>query len=425
MRIAVIGSGIAGLGSAWLLSREHAVDVYESADYLGGHTRTLDVSVEDTTFPVDTGFMVFNERTYPHLIRFFSELGIQWSESNMSFSVQVPSEGIEWSGTNLDSVFAQRKNLANPRFIRMLADVVRFSRSADRLLADPSIDTLTLGELLEREKYSSSFSDWYLLPMGSAIWSTPPGGMLDYPAGTFLRFCDNHGLLHITGKPHWRSVLGGARTYVSRAAESISGTIHISEPVERVERVAGKVSVTTAVRSEFYDAVVLATHPPQTLEMLVDATARERTALGAFTFWDNDVIVHTDTAFLPHTPRAWAAWNWFSQTSDADKEQLVLTYHLNRLQQLPVETPVMETLNRDHEPAPGTLLADLHFDHPNFTHEAIRAQAMIPGLQGTGGVYFAGAWTSYGFHEDGLRSALQVAALLGVEAPWKREAFGE
>ncbi len=421
MRIAVIGSGIAGIGSAWLLSPDHEVDIYEAADYLGGHTCTIDATVDGVTFPADTGFMVFNKRTYPNLIRFFRELGVEWSESDMSFSVQVPAEDIEWAGTSLDSVFAQRKNLANPKFLKMLADVVRFSHDADRLLADPSIDNLTLGQLLEREKYSTGFTDWYLIPMGDAIWSTPPGGMLEYPAGTFLRFCDNHGLLHITGKPQWRSVIGGAREYIRRVVPSVSGEIHSNEPVERVERANGKVSVSTAARNEIYDKVIIATHPPQTLEMLVDATAQERATLGAFTFWDNDVVVHTDTSFLPKKRKAWAAWNWYAENGDATKDMLVLTYQLNWLQQIPVETIVMETLNRDREPAQGTLLANLHFDHPNFSHEAIRAQARIPELQGTGGVYFAGAWTRYGFHEDGLLSAVRVAEMLGAPPPWGSE----
>lgn len=419
MRIAVIGSGIAGTGSAWLLSREHTVDVYEAADYLGGHTCTLDLTVNGVTFPADTGFMVFNERTYPNLLGFFDLLGIEWSESDMSFSVHIPAENIEWSGSNLDTVFAQRKNLINPKFLRMLADIVRFSRDADRLLADPSVDDLSLGELLERENYGAGFTDWYLIPMGDAIWSTPPGGMLDYPAKTFLRFCDNHGLLHITGKPQWRSVVGGAREYVRKASADFSGDVYLAEPVTGVERVpAGGVRVTTDARSLVYDAVVIATHPPETLSILHDATARERAVLSAFTFWDNDVVVHTDTTFMPPTRKAWAAWNWFAETGDITKDMLVLTYQLNWLQRIPVETTVMETLNRNREPAQGTLLANLHFDHPNFSHAAIRAQAKVPQIQGTGGVYFAGAWTRYGFHEDGLLSAVNVARLLAAEIPW-------
>lgn len=421
MRIAVVGSGIAGTGSAWLLSPHHTVDLYEAEEQLGGHTRTLDITVDGVTFPVDTGFQVFNRRTYPNLIRFFQHLDIEWTESDMSFSVQVPAENIEWSGTNLNTVFAQRKNLANPRFLKMLADIVRFSKDADRLLADPSVDDLTLGQLLDREGYRGGFTDWYLIPMGDAIWSTPPGEMLDYPAGTFLRFCDNHGLLHITGKPQWRSVVGGARRYIEAATRTMSGEVHSSEPVERVERIASGVRVTTPRRSEDYDIAIMATHPPQTLEMLASPSAEERDVLGAFNFWDNEVVLHTDESFMPRNRRAWAAWNWFAKSGDIRKDMLVLTYQINWLQQLPVETTVMETLNRDRDPAQGTLLEELHFDHPSFTREAIRAQASVPGLQGANGIYYAGAWTRYGFHEDGLLSAVRVAERLGAPLPWGAE----
>jgi len=418
VRIAVVGSGIAGVGTTWLLSGDHTVDLYEAEPRLGGHTYTVDLSVDGVTFPADTGFQVFNARTYPNLIAFFEQLGIEWMESDMSFSVQVPAEDIEWSGSNLNTVFAQRKNLANPRFLKMLADIVRFSADADRLLADPSIDELTLGELLEREGYRGGFTDWYLIPMGDAIWSTPPGEMLDYPAGTFLRFCDNHGLLHITGKPQWRSVVGGARRYIEAASRSFSGEVHESEPVERVTREGTGVRISTPRRTETYDAVVLASHPPETLAMLAEPTPAEREVLGSFSYWDNEVVLHTDASFMPKNRRAWAAWNWFAKTGDIRKDMLVLTYQLNWLQRIPVGTTVMETLNRDRDPAEGTLLAELHFDHPSFTRDAIAAQARVPEIQGTGGVYYAGAWTRYGFHEDGLLSAVRVAGELGVAPPW-------
>lgn len=418
MRIAVVGSGIAGVGTTWLLSGDHTVDLYEAEPRLGGHTYTVDLSVDGVTFPADTGFQVFNARTYPNLIAFFEQLGIEWMESDMSFSVQVPAEDIEWSGSNLNTVFAQRKNLANPRFLKMLADIVRFSADADRLLADPSIGELTLGELLEREGYRGGFTDWYLIPMGDAIWSTPPGEMLDYPAGTFLRFCDNHGLLHITGKPQWRSVVGGARRYIEAASRSFSGEVHESEPVERVTREGTGVRISTPRRTETYDAVVLASHPPETLAMLAEPTPAEREVLGSFSYWDNEVVLHTDASFMPKNRRAWAAWNWFAKTGDIRKDMLVLTYQLNWLQRIPVGTTVMETLNRDRDPAEGTLLAELHFDHPSFTRDAIAAQARVPEIQGTGGVYYAGAWTRYGFHEDGLLSAVRVAGELGVAPPW-------
>jgi predicted NAD/FAD-binding protein len=423
VRIAVVGAGIAGIGSTWLLSPEHTVDVYEATHWLGGHARTIDVKVEGHTFPVDAGFMVYNERTYPNIIRFFERLGITHTESDMSFSVHVEGDDIEWSGNSLDSIFAQRKNIVNPRFLKMLADVVRFSRDADRLLHDPTVEDLTLGQLLKREGYSGGFTDWYLIPMGDAIWSTPPGEMLNYPAATFLRFCDNHGLLHITGKPIWRSVIGGSRRYVVAASRSFSGEVHAEEPVDRIERIATGVRVHTSRRTEDYDAVIIASHPPQTLQMLdKDATTVEREILSAFRYWPNPVVLHTDASFLPPTPKTWSGWNWYAATGDITKDMLVLSYYINRLQSLPTETPVIETLNEHRPPAPGTELARIVFDHPNYTAEAIAAQSRLPEIQGAGGVYYAGAWSRYGFHEDGLLSAVRVAeGLLGASVPWGEE----
>jgi uncharacterized protein len=423
VKLAVIGSGIGGLGTAWLLSAAHEVDVYEAEDYLGGHTRTLDVDTGAGPFPIDTGFMVFNRRTYPNLTRFFEQLGIEAHDADMSFSVQVRDAGIEWSGGSLNAVFAQRKNLANPRFLRMLADVVRFSGDAERLLADPSVVGLTLGRLIEREGYSAGFSDWYLIPMGDAIWSTPPGDMLDYPALTFLRFCDNHGLLHVTGKPRWLSVRGGARRYVEAASRSLSGEVHLSEPVERVGRTASGVRVSTPARTRDYDAVVLATHPPQTREILGQAmTSDERAVLEAFEYWPNDVVVHTDESFMPASQRAWASWNWYAATSDMTKAMLMLTYRLNTLQDLPPSAPsVMVTLNRDREPAAGTKLADMVFQHPMYSAAAIAAQRELQRIQGVDRIWYAGAWTRYGFHEDGLLSGVRIADALGVTVPWADE----
>jgi len=420
VRIAVIGSGISGVSAAWLLSRVHEVDLYEAEQRLGGHTCTLDLAANGASFVADAGFMVFNRRTYPNLIRFFEQLGVEAHDADMSFSVQVADEDIEWSGTNLNTVFAQRKNIANPKFLRMLTDVLRFSKDADRLLADPTTAELTLGQLLAREGYSDGFTDWYLIPMGDAIWSTPPGDMLDYPAHTFLRFCDNHGLLHILGKPQWLSVKGGSRTYIDAAIAALSGDLFVGEPVVHVERGATGATVTTPLRSRTYDAVVLATHPPQAREILGDAMSPiEREVLSAFDFWPNDVVIHTDTSFLPRSRRAWASWNWFAESGDISKAMLMLTYQINSLQDLPAGTPVvMETLNRHHEPADGTLLAHLSFDHPMYSAHAIAAQKRLPELQGVERVYFAGAWTRYGFHEDGLLSGVRVAEALGATVPW-------
>ncbi len=423
MKIAVIGGGIGGIGAAWLLSPSHEVDVYEAEAMLGGHTRTIDVDCGAGPFPVDTGFQVFNRRTYPNLTRFFEHLGIDAADADMSFSVQVRDAGIEWSGTNLDTVFAQRKNVANPKFLRMLSDVLRLSRDADRLLADPTVAELTLGQLMKREGYSDAFTDWYLIPMGDAIWSTPPGDMLDYPAITFLRFCDNHGLLHVRGKPMWLSVRGGARRYVEAAARSFSGEVFTNEAVERVERTATGVRVVSPARTHDYDLVVLATHPPETRAILgEEMTPSERAILGAFNYWPNDVVIHTDESFMPKARRAWASWNWYSETSDMQKAMLMLTYRFNSLQELPPDAPtVLETLNRDRDPAEGTLLAELSFQHPMYSRDAVVAQTRLPTIQGADRIFYAGAWTRYGFHEDGMLSGVRVAEALGASIPWGEE----
>lgn len=420
LKIAVVGSGIGGIATAWLLSQAHKVDVYESAASLGGHTRTIDVDTGSGPFAVDTGFMVFNRRTYPNFTRFLEHLGIDAVDADMSFSVQVADEGIEWSGTNLNTVFAQRRNLANPRFLSMLNDVLRLSRDADRLLADPSVAELTLGQLLEREHYGKTFCDWYLIPMGCAIWSTPPGQMLDYPALTFLRFCDNHGLLHVSGKPAWLSIPGGARRYIEAAGRSFSGEVYTDEPVEQVVRTASDVTVGTSRRTQRYDAVVLATHPPVSLRLLGDGVLpAEKDVLSPFDYFPNRVAVHTDESFMPRSARAWASWNWYSSSADTSRTDLVLTYRLNTLQQLPEDAPsVMVTLNRNHEPAQGTVLEATVLDHPMFTSAAIVAQSAVQGVQGLDRVYFAGAWTRYGFHEDGFLSAVRVASSMGINTPW-------
>ena len=305
----------------------------------------------------------------------------------------------------------------------MLTDVLRLSRNADKLMADPSVADLTLGELLVREGYSGAFTDWYLIPMGDAIWSTPPGDMLDYPALTFLHFCDNHGLLHVLGKPAWLSVDGGARRYIAEASKTFSGEVFLGEAVERAKRTATGVRLSTAARTRDYDAVVFASHPPETLAALGDtATPEESAILGAFNYWPNDVVVHTDDSFMPRERRAWASWNWYSASSDMTKAMLMLTYRINTLQNLPPNTPtVMETLNRDREPAPGTSLAELSFQHPMYSREAVAAQEKLSSIQGVDRIWYAGAWTRYGFHEDGLLSGVRVAEALGATVPWADE----
>jgi len=421
VKVAVIGSGISGTGTAWLLSPTHEVDLFEADDRLGGHAHTHDVALGEATVPADTGFMVYNERTYPNLIRFFERLGITHKESDMSFSVQCPGEGIEWAGKNLDSIFAQRTNLASPAFLRMLVDIVRFSGMAERLLDDETVDPLTLGELLQREGLGKGFTNWYLIPMGSAIWSTPPGQMLGFPAKSFLRFCDNHGLLHISGKPRWRSVIGGSRTYVESATREVSGTIRVSAPIERVERRADGVIVRWPDGEEHYDAVVIAAHADQALGMLADPSDSEREVLGAFGVSPNDTVLHTDTSLLPSQERTHSSWNYYSEAADMLQGGLSLTYYLNRLQPLGVDDPLLVTLNPVREPDPESIITRISYTHPLFSAQAMAAQQRLGDIQGTQRTWFTGAWQRYGFHEDGLLSAVRVAEAMGAELPWGDE----
>ena len=434
MHIAIIGSGIAGLSCAHALTRsgEDRVTVYEAAGYLGGHTNTIDLTLDGITHPVDTGFLVFNERTYPRLIKLLAELGVTTVASEMSFSVSLGGE-IEWAGTSLATVFAQPANLLRPRFLRMLADILRFNRAATRIaapgaagatpsdgsaglgaggLAAAAGEARSLGEFLTQGGYSAAFRDWYLLPMAGAIWSCPTRTMLDYPVATFARFCLNHGLLQVTDRPQWRTVQGGAREYVKAIARTL-GEVRLNTPVRSVRRIAGGVEVQTAAGSERYDQVVLACHSDQALALLAEPGEREGALLGAIRYQPNLAYLHTDTALLPRRRNTWAAWNYLSTgAATLGERPVAVSYLINRLQPVPFKTPVIVTLNPFKAPAPVHVHARIEYAHPVFDAAAIAAQQALPELQGEGGVWFAGAWTGYGFHEDGLASGLAVARAL-------------
>jgi len=419
MRIAVVGSGIGGMGASWLLSRKHEVDVFEADGRCGGHACTYDATLGDHTYPVDVGFMVFNDHTYPNLIGLFGELGIESRETEMSFSIHVEDTGMEWAGTDdVRSVFAQPANALDPKFLGMIKDIVRIGHDAQRLLADESLIGCTLGQLLEREGYGEGFREWYLVPMASAIWSAPPGSMLEFPAHTFLRFSHNHGLLYITGRPKWRTVLGGSRTYVERI-EAVVSNVYRSHVVRRITREDGRVRVgLTGGWSDVYDAVVIATHAPDALQLLTDPTPAEREILSAFRYEYNPAVLHTDMRFLPKAPRARASWNYWAATGGLHEERVSVTYDLSRLQGHDSPTPILITLNPTFDPDPDSVLARFDFEHPAFTRESVEAQARLGEIQGGGSTYFTGAWQRYGFHEDGMLSAVKVARMLGVEAPW-------
>jgi uncharacterized protein len=415
MKIAVIGGGIAGLAAARNLSRFADVTLYEAERRLGGHANTVDVTVDDQRFAVDTGFLVFNERTYPKLIRLFSDLAIPTAPSEMSFAVSVPLAGgrhLEWAGTNLATVFAQRRNLLSPRFVGMLADLLRFNREATAIAQLPSAETsVTLGDFLDRNRYGVAFRRWYLLPMAAAIWSCPVRTMLDYPLATFARFCHNHGLLQVNDRPKWHTVAGGARQYVDSIAADL-GAIRLGDPVRRVTRENGsrQVLVTSDAGIARYDEVVLACHSDQSLALLADADDAERNLLASVRYQRNRALLHTDTRLMPRARSVWSSWNYLSD--GGDEPQVAVTYLLNKLQPLPTKTPLLLSLNPLLEPRPETLLGEFDYAHPVFDRAAIAAQQMLPEFQGSRQVWFAGAWTGYGFHEDGLSSGLAVAAAI-------------
>lgn len=411
--IAVVGSGISGLAAAHALSARHRVTLFEAGAYFGGHTNTVDVTLDGVTHGVDTGFLVFNERTYPNLIRLFGELGVERARSDMSFSVQVPQDDFEWSGSSLNTVFAQRSNLLRPSFWGLLSDLLRFNRVTTEIAraGDEERLRMPIGTFLERERFGAAFRDGYLLPMIACIWSCPTSQMLEFPISTLIRFCHNHGLLQVNDRPQWWTVRGGARHYVVRLLESIADA-RLRSPVRSVRRLddgAGRIAVETDAGTERFDEVVMACHSDQSLRLLADATPAERAVLGAIGYHRNRAVLHTDTSLMPRRRLAWAAWNYERAVHhDAERSGVCLHYWINKLQPLPFATDVIVSLNPVRAPRPETVLGEYDYEHPVFDLAAIDAQRRLPTLQGERGTWFCGAWTRFGFHEDGLLSALTV-----------------
>ena len=422
MKLAIVGSGISGLAVAHTLQNHADITVFEAGDYFGGHTHTVDITLPTPQGPVthgvDTGFLVFNERTYPNLINLFAELQVETAPSDMSFSVKVPGamsgKTLEWSGTDLNSVFAQRSNLVNPRFWRMLADVVRFNALCTRIANAQREQDLQqpLVEFLRTHKFSESFRDWYFLPMLGCIWSCPTDQMLQFPVATMIRFCHNHGLIQVTNRPQWFSVVGGARHYV----EKILAGVHdkrLNTPVRLIERDAQGVRIITDGHAERFDEVVIATHTDQALGLLREPSGEERKVLGDIRYQDNRAVLHTDASVLPANPKAWAAWNYERAVStERESSRVCLHYLLNLLQRIPFSQPVVVSLNPLQSIDPATIVGEYDYAHPVFDLKAIDAQKRVPLLQGQHHTWYAGAWTGYGFHEDGLKSGLQVGRAL-------------
>ena len=418
-RIAVVGAGVSGLACAWLLSQKHEVTLYEAGRSLGGHTHTVDVTIDGLTHPVDTGFLVFNTATYPNLTALFAHLGVASVETEMSFAVSLEQPNLEWSGSSLATVFGQKRNLLRPDFWRMLADILRFNRESVAWLAGHPDEQLTLGDFLAAGAYSQPFAEWYLLRMGAAIWSCPVGQMLDYPLATFVYFCRNHGLLQVFDRPLWRTVQGGGREYVKKLAGQIDN-IHLDTPVLGVQRDAKGLLLATPGALERFDQVVLACHSDQARTILgYTASPQERRLLGAIRYQANRAVLHTDAALLPRDPALWSAWNYLSSKDQLNHHPVSVSYLINRLQPLPFKTPVMISLNPQRLPAADKVIAEFDYSHPLFDGSAIAAQRQLDSISGRNGVWYCGAWTGYGFHEDGLKSGLKVANALGCKAPWQ------
>jgi predicted NAD/FAD-binding protein len=403
MRVAIIGSGISGMTAAYRLNRDHDVTVFEAGDHFGGHTYTLDVDLAGRTYAVDMGFIVFNDRTYPNFIRLLNELGVQSQPSNMSFSLRCERTGLEYNGTSLNSLFAQRLNMVRPSFLGMIYDILRFNREAPRLLLSED-NTLTLGEYLARHGYSDSFAQRYLVPMGRAIWSATEEAMLAWPARFFVDFFERHGFLSVNDRPQWRAISGGSREYARKLTEGFRHRIRLRTPVQSVKRNGDSVMIRTSKGDvERFDYVFFACHSDQALAILDAPTPAETEILSAFPYQANEVVMHTDTRMLPTTPLARAAWNYHSLLDN--KGPVALTYDMNVLQTLVSPEVFLVTLNRTADIDPARVLHTATLHHPVYTPGAVAAQKRRTEISGRNRTFYCGAYWRYGFHEDGVVSA--------------------
>ena len=411
MRVAVVGSGIAGLSAAWLLSRQHEVVLFESEARLGGHTHTHDVEQAGKRYRVDTGFIVHNAHNYPLLTRMFDELGVASQDTTMSFGAQMEATGLEYNATNLDALFCQRRNLFSLSFIRMVREILRFYREAGALLKDPAPGP-SLGEYLEQNRYSALFRDAHLIPMASALWSSPSGTILDFPAKYLVKFMDHHRMLQVEGRPQWRVVQGGSSSYVQALKARWNVDVRLACPVQRVMRDEAGVTVKHVAGEDRFDAIVIATHSDQALALLGDADALEREVLGAMPYQRNEVVLHTDRRILPRNPKAWAAWNAFVPADPG--AECSVSYCMNLLQGLESPEPFVVTLNRTAAIDPSRIIAKMTYHHPIYTHASVAAQSRQGEINGRRRTWFAGAYWGFGFHEDGIRAGVEAAKGLGV-----------
>ncbi|MDA7087104.1 FAD-dependent oxidoreductase [Pseudomonas sp. SA3-5] len=412
MKIAIIGSGIAGLTSAYLLNRNHEITLFEAGDWVGGHTHTLNVTVDGNSYAVDTGFIVFNDWTYPNFIRLLDQLGVGFKPTEMSFSVTDPLSGVEYNGNNLNSLFAQRSNLLSPKFIGMVRDILRFNREALDDLQHNRIDAVTtLGDYLKQRGYGERFTQHYIVPMGAAIWSMSLADMLDFPLQFFVRFFKNHGLLSVSNRPQWCVVEGGSSSYVAPLSAPFQQHIRLNCPVQRVERDAAGVTLHSTAGSERFDKVVFACHSDQALKLLAQPSQAEQEILGALPYADNDVVLHSDTRLLPKRPLAWASWNY--RLGGPASQSAAVTYNMNILQGIQSDTTFCVSLNQTALIDPTKILARYCYAHPQYSLAGMAAQARWEELLGAQHSYFCGAYWANGFHEDGVVSALRVAHAFG------------
>ena len=414
MKIAIIGSGIAGLTCAYLLNRRHAITLFEAESWVGGHTHTVPVSLDGQHYAIDTGFIVFNDWTYPNFIHLLRQLGVRYQPTEMSFSVHDPRSGVEYNGNNLNSLFAQRSNLLSPRFWGMLQDILRFNREALRDLEEGRIAAdLTLGQYLQQNGYGQRFIDHYIVPMGAAIWSMSLEGMLGFPLQFFVRFFRNHGLLSVSDRPQWYVIEGGSSAYVEPLTRDFLQHIRSNCPVQRIERDASGVTVHSAAGSERFDKVVLACHSDQALALLAKPSEAEQQILGALPYAENDVVLHTDTHLLPRRPLAWASWNY--RLGGPRQQPAAVTYNMNILQGIKAPQTFCVSLNQSEAIAPDKVLARFRYAHPQYSLAGMAAQARWEEIHGVQHSYYCGAYWANGFHEDGVVSALRVASAFGEQ----------
>lgn len=413
MKIAIIGAGISGLGAAWLLRHSHDITVFEKNAYIGGHSRTIDVPADGAAVPVDTGFIVFNDWNYPNLFELFDHIGVPYEKSDMSFGVRIGNL-LEYSSNGL---FAQKINMLRPAYWRMIIDILRFNKHAEQYLEkDPSV---TLGQCLDELKMGDWFRRYYLLAMGAAIWSCPVNTILDFPAATYVRFFKNHGLLNIKNRPQWYTVKGGSREYIRRLTQDFSHQIRAGISIKKVISHNGQITLVDQDGADYlFDQVIFACHPDEAIAMIQDPEAETAAVIGSFRYQENKIVVHGDTSFMPRRRACWASWIYLNDTPKDDKSSVSLSYWMNNLQSLPTSTPILVTLNPGRMPESSRVYDEHIFHHPVFDESAIRAQARIDAIQGRNGLWFCGAYQRYGFHEDGLWSAVNIARKMGVAIPW-------